>query len=812
MMHLAPLALTLVLLPAQKPLPPQKPPPAPQPAPAPALVSDEQVLKGANLPTTGPELLNFFRKRTPPGPEKTKIADWIKQLSDSDAAVRGKAAFELTAAGMAAVPQLREAANGIENQEAAKAARSCLDSIAGPNAGKVTSSAAHVIAAQKPDGAAGVLLTFLPYAEDQKVVQDIQEALYAVGGKDGKADSALLKALEDEEPCRRAAAAETLCRLSGDNRHAVRPLLKDAKPTVRFRAAMGLVSAYDPEAVPVLIDLVGDLPPSQRKQAEDYLTDLAGEWAVNSPKGNDAVSRRLRREVWSTWWRGTDGGQLLDEFRNRTLSEEEREKACALILKLDDAAPAVRDKAEADLLDMGPKVASLLRRAAEKNEGRTSPAAQCLQRIEKDTPNPLPLAAPRLLALRRPEGTTDAMLAYLPFADSEEVASQLRDLLVTVGFREGKPEAALVRALEDKAPARRAAAAWALCRGGATDQFPAVGKLLKDEDSTVRLRAGFALAGAGVKDAVPVLIDLLAELPLQDAWQIEDYLQQVAGDKGPNAPLGADKDLRAKAKKAWSTWWSENAEKVDLAKIDINPRYLGYLLVVEPVGGRVLELNASGKIRWQIDKIQQPQDAQVLPGNRVVMIDVNNNAFRVCERDLTGKVIWEKNCQNPFLCQRMRNGNTFVACRNQLLEFDRDGKEVQNIFRQNDWLMTARKFPDGGIAFFNNQGMYTRLDATGKEMKTFRVNLQFGFLGSEILPGDHVLVSQGNNKVTEFDAEGKSVWEADIVQPGNPHRLPNGHTIVVHNAQNRLTELDRQGKVFKEWKDLPCRPFRVYSR
>jgi len=34
---------------------------------------------------------------------------------------------------------------------------------------------------------------------------------------------------------------------------------------------------------------------------------LAGEWSIAVPQGNDAVSRKLRRELWAAWWNASDG-------------------------------------------------------------------------------------------------------------------------------------------------------------------------------------------------------------------------------------------------------------------------------------------------------------------------------------------------------------------------------------------------------------------------------------------------------------------------------------------------------------------------
>ena len=100
-----------------------------------------------------------------------------------------------------------------------------------------------------------------------------------------------------------------------------------------------------------------------------------------------------------------------------------------------------------------------------------------------------------------------------PPAPTRPTAEALRTALAAVAVRDGKPEPALVRALTDEAPARRAAAGVALCRAGATAQLPAIRKLLQDPDPQVRLRVGLALADLGEKEAVPVLIALLDALP-----------------------------------------------------------------------------------------------------------------------------------------------------------------------------------------------------------------------------------------------------------------------------------------------------------
>jgi hypothetical protein len=571
--------------------------------------------------------------------------------------------------------------------------------------------------------------------------------------------------------------------------------------------------------VPVLIDLLAELPPVGRVRAEEFLKELAGEWAVAGPTGNDATSRRLRRDAWAAWWHGVEGPRLLEEFRSRTIPDAEGARLLELVAKLGDPSGEVRAEATAGLIAAGPRAAPLLRRAATGSDARHAALAQgCLKRIEGEAPAPLPAAAARLLALRRPEGTVETLLDYLPCAESDAEATQVTELLAGMGVVGGKADALLVRALDDKAPARRAAAATALCRGGAKEQVPAVRRLLRDADQEARLAAAQALANLGEKDALPVLIALLAELPLERAWEVENFLGRVAGEKTPAVSVSADPVVRAQCRDAWAAWWRDQGGTIDLARAVSGRRYLGYLLVAEGYdqvrrSGSVAELDAAGRQRWRIDNLQYPQCAEVLANGHVLVAEQGSN--RLSERELSGKVVWEKIVPSAFFCQRLRNGNTFVAGRQQLLEFDRVGKEVFRHNRMGDNIIAACKLRDGQVAFVTYQGMYARLDSSGKEAKSFRLpfNPNVGASGGLVLPEDRVVISTSTlNKVTEYDATGRTVWEATVLNPGVPCLLPNGNILFPSQANSCVTELDRKGKFIGERKDLPMRPWFASKR
>src|SRR5579885_190534 len=262
----------------------------------------------------------------------------------------------------------------------------------------------------------------------------------------------------------------------------------------------------------------------------------------------------------------TDGPALLAYFKERTLSEGDRKKLGALVRQLGDEQFAVREKASQDLFKAGRLAVPVLRPALRDRDPEIARRAQrCLQQIESGADLAVTAAAARVLAARRPPGAIAVLLAYLPSADEQSVEESVVAALQKLGLRDGKPDPALVRALEDRDPARRAAAAQVVGRAAAEHRKP-VAKLLKDADPRVRFHAAVALARAGDKQAVPVLIAALADAPEQLAWQAEGLLCCLAPDQPPGSlGVGSEAD-RKKCREAWEGWWARHADRADLSK------------------------------------------------------------------------------------------------------------------------------------------------------------------------------------------------------------------------------------------------------
>ena len=50
------------------------------------------------------------------------------------------------------------------------------------------------------------------------------------------------------------------------------------------------------------------------------------------------------------------------------------------------------------------------------------------------------------------------------------------------------------------------------------------------------------------------------------------------------------------------------------------------------------------------------------------------------------------------------------------------------------------------------------------------------------------------NRVVEYDADGKVAWQAELQNPTTATRLANGNTLVASSSQQRLVEINREGK------------------
>ncbi len=501
----------------------------------------------------------------------------------------------------------------------------------------------------------------------------------------------------------------------------------------------------------------------------------------------------------------TTSAALLQFFRERTPTAKDRDRLADAVRRLGDDDFEAREKAEAELLRAGRMALPFLRRALQDDDfERSQRARRCLQQIDSESELVRVAAAARLLADRKPEGAVDVILAYLPGADSEFVEDALVQALLTLGIKDGKADPALAKALTDQEPLRRAAAGRVL---GQIDpaQRSGVRRLLDDAEPRVRFEAALGLARGGDKDAVPALIALLAKGPMPLAWKSQEVLYRIAGDKAPSLPLTEDDGpKRAKVAEAWTSWWKDAAPALELAKISLDQTLQGINLICQEPSGttpaRVWACRADGKPLWEIKDVMA-WDARLLPNGHLLIAE-RSGSNRITERDTTGKILMEIELTNtPSACQRLPNGNTFVATPSEILEVDPKGKTlwshqgaggeyVARAFRRSDGHIV---YAVGGYKIVETDGDFQQLQAT-EVTKTGD-----SWMSVEPLPGNRFLVAPyAAHKVMEIDAAGKVLWECATKTPMSAVRLPNGNTLVGSDRDFAVYEYDRSGK--EVWK------------
>jgi HEAT repeat protein/outer membrane protein assembly factor BamB len=484
-----------------------------------------------------------------------------------------------------------------------------------------------------------------------------------------------------------------------------------------------------------------------------------------------------------------------------------------LIRQLGDDEFTIRESAFSTLATFGAAATPGLKKfEQDPDTERRKRVLELQQHIEVKAEPGVQSAAARLIARTRPAGAADVLLAYLPYAVDAYVINDLCKTLGAVAVVDGNVDPALVKALADSAPIKRAAAGEALIRASAKDQLAAARGLLKDADSLVRLRVALALVPRRDKEVVPVLIDLLGELNRDQLSSVEDVLVLLAGEKAPSVSLGTDPGTRKTARDAWQKWYTEHKETIDLAKIEQPDAMLGYTVIVQQtpnriVGGKfrgvlyeVMEIKQSDKsVRWKFETNTQIVDAQVVGENRVLVAEYPTG--KISERDFKGVVLWEKTIGgNPISVQRLINGNTFVAKNNGMVEFDRKGNEVYSFANRQFNVVRGKKLRNGEVVMVvnaGNTGVFTHMDAKNKVIKTFNINAVNSLFGSmDILPGGGILVpDMQRQRVVEYDKDGKELKSFNNVQwPLGSLRLPNGNTLVTCQNPGRVIELDRKGE------------------
>lgn len=380
---------------------------------------------------------------------------------------------------------------------------------------------------------------------------------------------------------------------------------------------------------------------------------------------------------------GTDTASLMAYLKNRSSSDEDLLSIPDLIKQLGNEKFLDRQAASKKLIELGlPAVLPLCDALNDKDSERSRMAKVTLEKIDRGTHTlSVPPAAIRLLMKRRPAELLEVLLRYLPFTTDPEVEEDLYYNIDELALSDGKVNPALVKALNDRLPARRAVAGCIIARIGTVEQKRTARNLLKDADPHVRLRTAQGFLAGLETTGIPTLIDLLDAKPVFAAWQAEELLSWAAGGNSPKELVWDGGERAKKARTAWEKWRKQTEAKLDLKIVAKSGKRPGLFLTTgSPGHWRATQLvSRNGVVRWQFGQREWASaSVQLLPNDRVFVIQwcpgitnpdmpdkiLRNSESRLAEYDISGKERWSYHWADrdwPWNAARLANGLTWIG-------------------------------------------------------------------------------------------------------------------------------------------------------
>jgi HEAT repeat protein len=501
--------------------------------------------------------------------------------------------------------------------------------------------------------------------------------------------------------------------------------------------------------------------------------------------------------------------------------------AAPLIRRLGADAFEEREAAARQLVTMGESALPQLCEACASHDPEIARrAAECRDAIEDRrkmrTRPDVVMAAVRLLAKQHPPGATAALLEYLPRAETAEVEEEIWYALDAIAT--AKIEPALVAALCEKEPERRAVATCLLGRLGNDEQKRAVRRLLKDADANVRLRAAQGLLAGKDAAGVPVLVDLLADSPLDVAWQAEELLHWLAGYAAPREVVGSgDMRTRSNCRAAWRQWLAAHPTQADPVAALASTRRPGLVLARQVLAKRFDEpvrfhpniqwmvYGCDGTPRMNLGVSRSVRNLTWLRGGRLLVL----RPGEVGECDLSNATVWDAGLGGDNLTAiRNSNGTTAVFTGAEIVEINPRGEIVRRQPQTVSWPRISAHGADGRLYGLDIESDYQTAHVLRMDLETGDV------IALCTLPNtprwwreggcvqrlrDGFLVTNATGVVFEVDESGALRWVKEMPGVYCATALRDDRLLLVNQAG--LVELDRDGRVcwegFPRWEGRP---------
>lgn len=513
-----------------------------------------------------------------------------------------------------------------------------------------------------------------------------------------------------------------------------------------------------------------------------------------------------------------DGPRLVAYLKTRAVADSDRDGIQALIKQFGADDFEVRLKATDAAAALGPAAVGPLKAAAQdKNPEVAYRAGVALKKLSNVDHSAAAAAAARAVVRLKPPGATGALIGFLPAADSETLADDIRAALVAVAAKGADADPDLLAALADASPVRRSAAYAALAPVKAA-HGPVGDAVRKEADLGAKLTGLAALlAATRDKSLVPDVIALLPKLPRGRAWQAEDLLLQISGTFPSGAQMGKTADSVERARAAWEAWWA--AKGGDLSKVEFQTRVRGFTEVVHAdlsgLGrGRARVLDPDMKVRWELyNAAINPIDVRSRSADRVLVAEAN----RVTERDRAGQPLATWTLGQSVGVRALPDGRAHLVYRFGAAELAKDGGMGWRHQRPQGDVCAGGRFPNGDTLLvttaFAGPNAF-RLDAKGNDAgKSYTLGRVQMTHSLDIVGDDSVLICEPT-QVVQYDLKTlKAVWRYDIPSPTSAQRLTNGNTLIASGGRNAVVEVSPEGtEVWEYATKESLRVSRAYRR
>jgi hypothetical protein len=761
------------------------------------LSTERELLKTAGFnPANTQTLIPLFKGRSSSIPAKANIEKLIAQLINGNPEEKLAAKKDLICMGDYVISTLKKASGEILDPSSEKNLKDCIELLEGKGSENLISSALKVIASEGKTESSEVLFAYLPFAAEEILRNECESTLRALFTTSG---TVFEKTLTDPNPYKRAVAAEILVRKGNPKQISMaKALLNDTSSLVRTRLVLAFLEQKDRIAMPTALKLLSSDSKDTSTLIETALVTLAGELAIQGPKNDDSISRSINQAAWGGWWKSINEQDLLSVLRESTAPMAMIAEADKIFK--DNNIELIKKHINSKSFKSNPAMqAFLLNRAAfDMNIAKLiepdSNAIKLLLQSNQVTP-----ALIRLITLVRPANAIEIILAYIPSCNDDNIQNLLGECLGLYLNDQNTIHPALIAASTSSIEEIRTFAGRVLAQSPNEIAQKTCTTLLSDSSIRVRFEVARESIKNQNKSAIPALIELMTKVPAEKVEAIDQTLRAIAKDKSPESKNDSKVDAVA-----WNTWWQKEGTQLVLTPGLKNQEALKNFLVVESFNqekksGRVFLITPSGKTLWEIANLSNPTDALLLPNNKILITEQGAN--RITERDTKGNISWEKSATNPFLSQRLSNGNIFIASRNKIVEVGRNGNEIFSFSYPNETILAACKTRTNEYALLSYNGVFLKLDSKGNEVSKSRIPFptNFGINGGAITQNDRVLVSIPTlNKIMEFNFSGQATWESTITMPGIPTKLPNGNVVAPSLNGSKIVEIQMDGKIIYE--------------